>query len=172
MGAGWGLPDALGIFRRLQDTGEQRMSSAGRNTGADPNGIKQNLIKLKTEKKEPAQQAAEAGLQNCREPGGGRADSEQRRGASGERSAPPEAGGASDTQGALWRRGPVSRKRQPHQAQQREQRGPSRSHPTALFPLSSEPCLACLTLDLTPSILSALLMHLPHEDRTCLVSPP
>jgi len=27
------------------------MSSAGRNTGADPNGIKQNLIKLKTEKK-------------------------------------------------------------------------------------------------------------------------
>lgn len=59
MGAGWGLREALGIFRRLQDTGEQWMSSAGRNTGADPREIKQNLIKLKTEKKEPARQAAE-----------------------------------------------------------------------------------------------------------------
>ena len=45
------------------------MSSAGRNTGADPSGIKQSLIKLKTEKKEPAQQAAEAGLQNCENQG-------------------------------------------------------------------------------------------------------
>lgn len=74
MGAGWGFGEALGIFRRFQGTGEQWMSSAGRNTGADPNGIKQNLIKLKTEKDNRHSRLWRPGLQNCREPGGGRAD--------------------------------------------------------------------------------------------------
>ena len=36
------------------------MSSPGKNTGTDQKEIKQNLIKLKTEKREPAQQAAES----------------------------------------------------------------------------------------------------------------
>lgn len=73
MGAGWGLERLWAFFRRFQDTGEQWMSH-GRNTGADLNGIKQNLIKLKTEKDNRHSRLWRPGLQNCREPGGSRAD--------------------------------------------------------------------------------------------------
>lgn len=54
------------------------MSSPRKNTGTDQKGIKQNLIKLKVEKREPAQQAAESRSTELEENrgggGGGRPD--------------------------------------------------------------------------------------------------
>lgn len=67
------------------------MSSAGRNTGAGERD-KQNLIKLKTEKDNRHSRLWRPGPRTAGNQGvAGQTESEQRRGARAERSAPPEA---------------------------------------------------------------------------------